>query len=517
MFGIEGKLVSLLPEVNLGYIAIALPALCLAYCFYSIFIYPFYFSPLRKLPTPPADNNPFTGHLIQALSKESQEQQLEWANEYGGFVRFFYPLNFERVLITDPKALQHILVKRAYEFVKPQRVRTYLGMGIGNGLLVAEGDDHRHQRKLLNNALSYGNIKQFVPIFNEVVTTLTDQWKDALSDRHEIEMDVFIPITKATLDIIGLTGFGHRFDTLTSKKQTLLAKAYDIILADMPAWKRVFWYLMPKLALFDRKMMNGLKMSRIATKEIVEMGKLRMEDNKSNTRDILYMMLEHNKKVMETGEGDLWTDRECRDQILTFLAAGHETTSTLLGWLLYTLALHTDVQEKLREEVQTIFKSNPNPSFEEIDKLTYLDCVYREIVRVHPPVTYTVRTNKVDETLPTSTGEEIFLPKGSLCVISPAVINRCVKHWGPDAGEFRPERWLDESSLPKNLNYVCLTFLAGARGCIGSRFSQMETKVFIARLISEFRFRPVEGFRVRKQFHITCRPEPGVKLHISRA
>lgn len=165
-----------------------------------------------------------------------------------------------------------------------------------------------------------------------------------------------------------------------------------------------------------------------------------------------------------------FTDQELSEQVLTMMAAGHETTSSALSWAAYLMALHPDIQSKLREEVRGAL---PSPSSGEsldataIDNLTWLNAVCLETVRLYPTVPVTIR-EVINET---PLGGKI-LPKGTVVLLAPWAINRSEHFWGKDCGEFKPQRWINaDGSVNKNggstSNYAQLTFLHGPRSCIG--------------------------------------------------
>jgi len=190
-------------------------------------------------------------------------------------------------------------------------------------------------------------------------------------------------------------------------------------------------------------------------------------------------------------------------EIPTFLVAGHETTSTATTWALYALTQSPGIQVKLRHEL--LSTPTDNPSMDELNDIPYLDAVVREALRLYAPVPLTLRVAVKDDILPlgspvrTTKGDlldsiqfvvgrllevETLIPlcsvrKGQTITIPISAINRSQKIWGPDAKEFKPERWL-ESKLPEAVSTIpgvwgnMLTFLGGPRACIGYRFSLIE-------------------------------------------
>jgi cytochrome P450 len=187
-----------------------------------------------------------------------------------------------------------------------------------------------------------------------------------------------------------------------------------------------------------------------------------------------------------------FTEEQLVDQMMTFLAAGHETTATAMVWAIYMLCLHPDVQTRLRKEIRQNL-----PSIEEqatmtsqaIDHLPYLNAVLNEVLRYFPPVPLTIRESVRDTTI---IGE--FIPKGTRIMLIPKAVNKSESLWGPDALKFNPDRWLPSPTNPQSAsggaasNYSFMTFLHGPRSCIGQKFAQAEFACLLAAWVGRFEF-----------------------------
>jgi cytochrome P450 len=171
---------------------------------------------------------------------------------------------------------------------------------------------------------------------------------------------------------------------------------------------------------------------------------------------------------------------------------------------MWVLAQHQDIQTKLREEVKHL----NNPTFEEIESCRYLNNVCREMLRYIPPVAVTTRVAHTDDTI-----NGVFIPKGTIVFIAIAATNFDETVWGPDVDSFNPDRW---EKLPETLsNYSYLTFLQGARSCIGRKFAETEMKVLLVALIQRLQFDEVEKGRVvEKSAMITTKAKNGMYLKI---
>ncbi|CAB4412564.1 unnamed protein product [Rhizophagus irregularis] len=215
---------------------------------------------------------------------------------------------------------------------------------------------------MMNPVFAHNNIKEMVPTFIRVASTLKELIEDKIN-KGESEINLTPYISKATLDIIGLVGFNYEFNSLTSSNE--LADAYA--------------------TLFEKL-----------------------------------------------------TDEELQYQIMTFLIAGHETTSATTMWALYLLAKYPYEQDLLREELVKAFpdKSKFNPSFDEINSLEYLNCIVKETLRTHPPVPMISRANVEDKVI-----GGYLIPKNTTIMVALSVLHKSTEIWGPTANDFDPKRF----------------------------------------------------------------------------
>ncbi|CAI2169121.1 17195_t:CDS:2 [Funneliformis geosporum] len=197
---------------------------------------------------------------------------------------------------------------------------------------------------------------------------------------------------------------------------------------------------------------------------------------------------------------------------MTFLFAGHETSSTTTCWALLLLAQHPLEQDLLREELVKAFpdKSKFNPTYDEINSLEYLNNIIKETLRLISPVVNVQRYNTKDRIL---SGQ--FIPKNTIIDIPISTIHKLPSIWGPTAENFDPKRWSDPS-LTKNItNYSYFPFVTGARSCIGNKLALSEIKVLLSILVRNFVFQPVEGFHIKKKPGFFSKPDPYLELTVS--
>ncbi len=181
----------------------------------------------------------------------------------------------------------------------------------------------------------------------------------------------------------------------------------------------------------------------------------------------------------ETGEG--LTDRELRDQILTFIGAGHETTAVALAWTIYLLCRHPEADDRLRAEVAEVLGGR-TPTAADLPRLAYTRRVIEESLRIYPPVYAVVRDAVADDEI-----GGFHIPARSMIILSPYVTHRHPEFW-PDPEAFDPDRFLPDRSAGRP-RFAWYPFLGGPHQCIGQEFAMMEMILTIAMLAQAFRFR----------------------------
>ncbi|KAG6990200.1 Cytochrome P450 monooxygenase FUM15 [Fusarium oxysporum f. sp. conglutinans] len=215
-----------------------------------------------------------------------------------------------------------------------------------------------------------------------------------------------------------------------------------------------------------------------------------------------------------------FSDEAIKDQLLTLLAAGHETTASSLTWACYLLTKHPEIQAKLREEIREALPEDLNNDRAIdlagiLEQLPYLNGIMYETLRLYPTVPMTIRHAVHD----TRIGGQ-FIPEGTDIIVSIWYINRSPEIWGPDAAEFRPERWIRGDGKPNqnggaSSNYNFLTFLHGPRSCIGQGFAKAEMRCLLATMVRSFRWTlAMDDGLVMPRGVITIKPENGMYLNL---
>lgn len=367
-------------------------------------------------------------------------------------------------------------------------------------------------------AFSFRHIKELYPLFWNKARESTEEIAKASRTAFAAgsqPQKAYDWASRTTLDIIGQSGLGYDFNA-TSNPDGKIVKNYRLLFDDeheppnflwtiIGVWVplELMWHLrLPPLR--DGKRVANLIRSFL-TKRVQEKRVL-LEKDAASQVDILSI-------AMRSGQ---FSDADVVDQMMTFLAAGHETTASALTWAIYQLCNYPKIQERLREEILSSLPSIKDPestvTAQQIEALPYLNAVCSEILRFIPSVPKTIRDAIVDTTI-----QGQFIPKGTRIFLSPWATNTSPELWGDDALEFDPDRWMEsgasKSGGSKN-NFAFLTFLHGPRSCIGKDFAKAEFLCLLAAWIARFRVRWPEGQALPMDITGWVTVKPGHKMPV---
>jgi cytochrome P450 len=374
-----------------------------------------------------------------------------------------------------------------------------LAPGLANGLLTAEGEEWRAQRRALAPLFSPRHVAGFARAMDEAALRLVRR----LARRGEGRtLDIAVEMTRVTLDVLERTIFTHGVARDPDALGRAITRYFDAIgpidpldVLGMPDWLPRIGRIRarPALRFFDE----------IVT-ELIGARKRLLASGASAPEDLLTLLLRATDP--ETGRG--LTDLDVRANIVTFIGAGHETTANALAWSLFLLSQAPDVRGRVEGEVEAAFTAGPE-SPPNLDALPLTRAVVDEAMRLYPPVPFMSRA---------AIGEDrigaMKIPAGSLVMIAPYVLHRHRTLWeAPD--DFDPDRFMPDRRERID-RYAYLPFGAGPRVCIGASFSIQETVIVLARFVQGLRFELAEGHRVAPVQRVTLRPGGGLPMRIGR-
>ncbi|PBK83193.1 cytochrome P450, partial [Armillaria gallica] len=474
----------------------------------------------RKIRGPPRPSLLLGHEWIMRNQENFGELEMKWIQEYGAVFRIGGCFGQDVLMLSDPKALKHVL-QSGYRFPKSPDVDHFAAAFLGPGVVAAADTAHQRQRKIMNPAFSASQLRQSLPLFQSCAYKLINKLK------HEIQVggdagrvvDVITWTSKVALDIVGITAFRYHFNALddgTSELREALRNVFIESHASPSCIELLYislWRIgIPKLALKILELITSRGQVRVLrfkncsyriASEILQK-QLKVVENEVDTTDKDIVNLLALSYLAEDPDKRMSVD-EIYSQLATFTVGGHDTTATTVAWILYELSLHPCMQNQIREEIsQRREHCRGDLAAGDYDSLPLLNAVIKETLRLHPFVSTVIRVASQDSVMPlsepitTSDGSviwEVPVLKGQALVLSLYAYNRLPSVWGDNADKWNPERFLHPTGIKEtNLGMYAnlMSFGAGVRSCIGWKYAVMEMQVLVAELLSTFEFSPSE-------------------------
>ena len=405
------------------------------------------------------------------------------AREYGDIVHW-EGLGEQLYQLNHPDYVEHVLVHNNTNYVKGEQFQRLLEPLTGNGILNSEGEDWRRNRRLMQPAFHPDRISVYSEMMTDQTARTLDGWADGETlSIHEEMMEL-------TLRIVADALFGVDIDRYVDDIEAAMN-------GFLPATASLSNLLVPDgVPLPSRRRMAR---ARETLDEVVDeiIARKRRDPGED---DVITMLLEAQE------EGAPLSDEDIRDEAITLLTAGHETTAVSLTYTAYLLAQHPEVERKLVAELDDVLGGD-RPTMAGLPEMPYTEQVVEESMRLFPPVPSIVRETKEADRIG---GYEI--PAGSRVFLSQWVVHRDDR-WYDDPLAFRPERWTDElrESLPK-LAYF--PFSAGPRRCIGDRFAMLEARLILAMIYQDYHLELTSGRNVEVVQTVTSRPDEEIRMRL---
>jgi cytochrome P450 len=368
----------------------------------------------------------------------------------------------------------------------------------GEALFTAESDhpDWRLAHDILMPAFTRAAMQGYHDIMLEVIQELLDRWDGAADSGRRV--NVTPDMTRLTLETIGRAGCGYRFGSFTRRRP------HPFVLAMLRTLMFASWSTIPALTRPVRPFLlrAGGKMARIVD-EVIE---ARRGGPAPETHDLLDLML--NAEHPTTGRS--LDSVNIRQQVITFIVAGHETSSGALSFALYYLSQNPDVLARAKAEVDALWGAadNPEPSFTDVTKLRYVRAVFDEALRLWPPAPGYLRVARKDTVL----GGRYRIKRGQWVVVALPILHRDPHVW-PDPERFDPDRFL--SGQAKNRAHTYRPFGTGQRACIARQFALHEAVLTLGLLLHRYDLTPKDGYQLQIGESITLKPK-GFRLAIRK-
>ncbi|KAJ3372472.1 hypothetical protein GGF31_001913 [Allomyces arbusculus] len=445
------------------------------------------------------------GHVLESsphlYSEERGSQQLPLLHGEGvdGWGRTDAPmvylwrlfLGIPTVTLADPTALHHIFALKSYSFVKPANPVKFVANITGDlGMLILEGDAHKVHRRIANPLFNIKTLKALVPAMlvslDELFALIDKQPKSASHPFHQLS-------NQLTLNALGQTVMDFTFDAFNKGSRVTAAYTDMLMGMQMTPWRLLtaqFPSTFGKLpTLTQHRFKIGFNTIESVVKDVLQ--------NAAKNSDGYKLVHE----LLRQNEGGVLSKDELVCEVRTFLAAGHETTASVLASLVMLLAQNPEIQQELYDEVETIATL---ANYEALAKLPLLNKVINETLRLYPASYLSYREAAVDVTLPMTALGAIDIPAGTRIEIPIRAIHLDPSIWGDDATTWNPHRWdtIDlvhgtaDVSANRIVNgrrqigqYDFMPFLAGPRACIGRQFALMELRLFVAGFVRRYRLK----------------------------
>lgn len=434
-------------------------------------------------PRPPA--TPLLGH-VPLLWRDPLGALVDGMREQGDVVGYDCGA-FELLLVNDADAVQHVLQKNHRNYRKSRNYRP-LRLVLGDGLLTSEGKAWLRHRKLAQPAFHHRALHRFAEEMVRLTVDHVGRWRDGTT------LDLHREMMQLTLRIVGATLFSA--DLLDDAED--IGRALDVVLPY--AWRRTEnpvqlppWIPTPENLRFRRA---RHRLDRLVV-DLVQ----RRRNMAEPPLDLLSMLM-----GAEDDEGGL-SNEALRDEILTLVLAGHETTANALTFLGYLLALHPAAARRLAAEVDEVLGGR-RPTRDDVSALTYTTRVVQEAMRIFPPVWGFER-----EAVEADVVGGYPVRPGTVIAVAPYTLHRHRRYWdGPEG--FDPDRFSPERSAGRH-RFAYLPFGGGPRICIGKGFAMMEAVLVVATVAQRWHLSLRPGERLELEPGITLRPRGGLHFEVA--
>ncbi|OWU80367.1 cytochrome P450 [Loktanella sp. 22II-4b] len=452
-------------------------------------------------PKPPARKDR-VGLLTYARLFRRDILSAQPARLYGAWMAAFRTPFFRSYLVNEPELVARVLKERPDDFPKSDRVGEGLRPLLGRSVFLTNGEEWKRQRRIIDPAFEGGRLREVFPAMlaatEAAVTRLGQAAGEAETANGELEIEEITSFAAA--DVIFRTLFSIPIEDEVARRVFHEFRAYQrtqpilnlAAFVPLPRWMpRLFRRDTRRTARSIRQLITGLTRDRM---QAIEAG---------TAPDDLAT------KIMTTEDpltGERFTPAEMVDQVAIFFLAGHETSASALAWALYLLAMDQGAQARVRAESDALW-GDDTPDFSDISKAKFTRDVFREALRLYPPVPMMVRETRCPERF-----RDRRIDPGSQIVLSPWHLHRHTRLWDrPDV--FDPDRWHTENGRACQRD-AFIPFSTGARVCTGAGFAMIEGVLILARLVQAYHFELVEGRPAMPVAHLTVRGRDGIWLRV---
>jgi cytochrome P450 len=447
-------------------------------------------TPHFRPPFPPRRNKPLsTLGILSVLARNPVEMwnQIHFERQFLIGETWFG----SRAVVSEPTAIRRVLLENVANYRKDEVQLRILRPGLGTGLLTAEGETWKAQRRALAPLFSPRQVASFAPAMHRVARNAAEALGEGGAIRADEEMGVVaLKVLEQTLFSTGIAREASQFQQAVSRYFDTIGRIDPLDVLGAPDF-------IPRLGRMRGK--DSLAFFASAVDDIVGARRALIASGATPPEDLLTLLLR--AADPETGRG--LSEEDVRANIVTFIGAGHETTANALTWTLYLLSQAPDWRARVEDEIDANF--DPDDETDPTERLPVTRAAFEEAMRLYPPAALLTREAISEDWL---SGHRV--PAGTVVSISPYVLHRHKTLWrDPDA--FDPSRFLPgaRESIDR---YAYLPFGAGPRVCIGQAFAIQEGLTVLAHYLRGLRFDLMPGHKVELQQRVTLRPRFGMRM-----
>nr|AJD25245.1 cytochrome P450 CYP714E21 [Salvia miltiorrhiza] len=429
----------------------------------------------------------------------------QWRNEYGA--TFLYSTGAIQLLcVTDAEMVKEMILCTSLNLGKPSYLSTERGPLLGRGILSSNGPYWAYQRKIIAPEFYLERVKGMVSLMVESTAAMLKSWETKAEDSGgKVEITVDEDFRSLSADIISRACFGRNY--VPGGKICSMLQSLQRVMSRGNIGVPGMRHLPTK---HNRELW---RLERDIDSMILDAVKRRSSDDDGDKKDLLQLLLaaaENDGDDSSKIPADMTTNKFIVDNCKNIYLAGHETTAISASWCLMMLAAHPDWQARARGEVLAICGTN-TPTADVLHNMKVLNMVIQETLRLYPPVAYVVR-----EALQDIHFKGLNIGRGANIQVPIPRMHQDRELWGPDAHEFKPERFGNGVSGACKIPQAYMPFGFGSRSCAGQHFAMAELKVILSLILSKFRWSLSPAYHHSPVFRLAIQPQHGVSILLEK-
>lgn len=448
----------------------------------------------RQKTIPGPKGMPILG-MAPEMRRDSLGLVIKLMLEYGDIVKLPLP-GIRGHLINEPELIKILLTETEKNNYK-DKMYDRLKPTLGEGLVTSKGELWKRQRLLSNPAFNPKMVAGFDEAIAGCIEEMLFSWEKNFSGGKNF--DICSEMMKLTFSIVIKTLFSSDLNLNSHRVAKCLHEFQEYS-------THLFWTALPLPLSLPLPRHIRFKRARSEMDKIIYqvIEERRKNPAKDGRKDLLQMFM----SAVGEENGEKMDNQQLRDEVLTMMLAGHDTTANALSFTFFLLSQNPQVLRKVEEEVERVF-SGLRPKMEEVPKLTYTRMVFEESMRLYPPAWMINRTSMKDLEF-----QGYFFPAGSTFFLSQFSTHRNPRHWENPEG-FDPERFSPENSATRH-KFAYFPFGGGPRFCIGMNLAMMEGLLILATVLQKNRLYNLPGDKFQLSPRITLGPRPGIQMYLQR-